>query len=1059
MADQLQSLKLEISKYALLDTYERISFHKILGILKTENGMRILLKELNEDPLVRESAILTLRDFNSIDVQNSFLPLLGKKITGIEKEYILEYFEKFGTADIIQKIIEFIEQNKNDNDKPEVLSKAFKVLSSVGKESEDVKSYLKIIASNPDNAEYLRSYAIVALSVFVDIVIPGANEERSFLEEILREENEEIVCSAYNSLSLLNDSITAKIQKNRKEDEELFTYSPEQQDRAVLDIRVLIGKMTPRFEAYSSRVKIAILNAMISSSHRELLIYVMKALTSNDPELVDMTLNLILINAGKLTDPDKLFRNLISLSIDSPGGNKIICEIFIRFFTGLKETRRNMLFKDKMYNYLVVTLETYFETYRKDFMVAEVMEKDYPENVRKIRQFILRKFTPSFKKRILSFLKSTDVTMLDNVLTGISDFIPFISEKEEDELTCLIESLYDKDLKSREVSAARIEDINFEKRYIKDRIIRLCSIIGHLKIENAASPLVIIYNYLKKYTDAEILDAVSYALSMLNYSYMLGELEVQLSTGDIAEQQKAVQYLSLFSDQRSLNIILEYLKQNPDNDSDIVVSLLYSLLRQNIFGNITADSILKEIIKHNPNQKIKSLAILSLGRCGREPDIVFLDEQFNILKNNMPKEAIVQAIEYISDHAIDINLRPVKKLLLEYVKDPGIKVRIYSCYLLLKIGSTNALRSIMDMMKIKNKVIQREIIALFSNLKSNVFAYFCISLLKEEYGISGDIMSLLRLLPVEELKEIDHFIINIFKKMEFPGMKNTGSGGDLKYDNEEFPGDDKIILNIDIINFREKISDISIIGLILLYQQISDLIISEITNNNGVLSKIAGGRILAYFDNPTDTANTTLKIKDNLIRYNYVRLPADRLTVNILAVKGNVRIINEEIMNLDISKEGTWRFMPVLDRVILDGYIIKSIGGNFYSAPLPNMDIERVIFSDNLYELISPVNFKNISGRILEEIKREIEARRIKEAEFEKEVREQKQRSKSSVAIAYAQALDDLGRTLKEELGNVNKYIQKRTTDRELITNVEKMLSNVYKRYFVEKSKIFSEIE
>ena len=143
----------------------------------------------------------------------------------------------------------------------------------------------------------------------------------------------------------------------------------------------------------------------------------------------------------------------------------------------------------------------------------------------------------------------------------------------------------------------------------------------------------------------------------------------------------------------------------------------------------------------------------------------------------------------------------------------------------------------------------------------------------------------------------------------------------------------------------------------------------------------------------------------------------------------------------------------------MDKFIIDSIGTSYLSAPLPNMDFTKSVFSDNLYELLSPINFKDVSGRILEDIKREIDARRIKEIELEKEVREQRQRSKSSVTIAYAQALDDLGRTLKEDLGNINKYIQKRTTDRELMANVEKMLSNVYKRYFVEKSKIFSEMD
>ena len=76
-------------------------------------------------------------------------------------------------------------------------------------------------------------------------------------------------------------------------------------------------------------------------------------------------------------------------------------------------------------------------------------------------------------------------------------------------MTCslLMEVLLDKDRKSRENSASRLEDLNFEKLYLRNRIVRLCRIIGMLRIDEAASVLVNIYNYLKKYPDTDILDA------------------------------------------------------------------------------------------------------------------------------------------------------------------------------------------------------------------------------------------------------------------------------------------------------------------------------------------------------------------------------------------------------------------------------------------------------------------------------------------------------------------------------------------------------------------------
>ncbi|MBN2402321.1 MAG: hypothetical protein JXN64_07955 [Spirochaetes bacterium] len=1060
--DQLQTLKLEISKNAKLLPYERIAFHKIFSLTRTDNGMQILLKELNSIPLVRESAVLTLKEFNYKEVRSAFLILLKKQISDTEKIYIFENFKKFGTPDILPVIIDYIEKNKTNNDALPVLLHAFNVLRTIGGNSVEVKNFLKATVQNKELSDNLRSLAIIALSAFKDIVVPTEKDNKSFLEDLLKEDSEEIVCAAYNSMSLLNDNIIALMQKIKKDEDEIFTYSPEKDDRAILDIRVLIGKMTARFDSYSDRSKIALINAMISSNHRELLIYTMKMLTSNDQKLTNMTLDLILANTQKLLDPDKLFRNLISLSIDSPRGNELIVNIFERYFNNLKEIRRNMLFKDKLYNYLVVTLETYFENYRKNFMIAEVMEKNFPENFQKIRHFILSKFTPDYKRKIINYLKSSDPSLLNNILAEIAEITPFIRDTEKEGLKYFLEILYEKDIKSREISASRIEDLDFEKRYLKERIIRICDIIGKLKIDNAASPLVIIYNYIKKYTDKEIFDAVSNALSMLNYSYMLGELEVQLSTGDEAEQIKAVQYLSLFSDQRLLNVILDYLKQHTSDDSQIIIMLLNKLLRHDLFGNVTADSVLKEIIEKNSNQEIKKLSILCLGKCAREADIQFFDQQFDLLKDNTAKEAVVQAIEHIMNYGLEINKRPIKNLLTEYIKDPGINVRIYASYLLIKLGNINALKSIMDMMTIKNRKIQREIILLFGNLKSAEFGYFLISLLKDEYAVSSDIIAYLSLLPDEELKEIDHFISNIFKKHEFINVKETDPmGTDAKWQQVNGFSEGKYyLLNIEINKLPEKIKSLNVIETMMLYQEINSNVISVIVKSHGAIACITNGKILAFFDDPFAVSNSALLINHNLKKFNSARLPADRIDVFLQILSQDIKIINGEMINLNESKIQYLNSLPVYNRIILDEEIRNLIAYDFYSDPLPDMAYSKCAISDNFHEMINPINFLKLSKIFIDELSIEISKKQKKDIELETEIKQkQKQQNKSPIAIAYGQALDDLGRILKDDLNEVNKYIQKRTTDRELLTHVSKMLSNVYKRFFVEKSKIFSEIE
>ena len=58
---------------------------------------------------------------------------------------------------------------------------------------------------------------------------------------------------------------------------------------------------------------------------------------------------------------------------------------------------------------------------------------------------------------------------------------------------------------------------------------------------------------------------------------------------------------------------------------------------------------------------------------------------------------------------------------------------------------------------------------------------------------------------------------------------------------------------------------------------------------------------------------------------------------------------------------------------------------------------------------------------------------------------------------AYASKMDEIGRMLKHELVELNKYVSRRSTDRELNRNVEKIISNIHKRYMLEVSKTVME--
>jgi hypothetical protein len=189
------------------------------------------------------------------------------------------------------------------------------------------------------------------------------------------------------------------MDKYRSEENEMFTKTPPENDNFLLNIRVLLSKYTSHFDYYSTETKNSYIKALLASNHREYIIYIMKALTSTNSALIDSTLFTLLNNIQILTNPDKLFRSLISMPSVTNRDDTIIEDIFISFFSNMPKTRNNNLIKDKIYNYIVVMLDSFFENYRKNHMIPEIVEKDHVQEFQIIRKFILEKFNPKIKKK------------------------------------------------------------------------------------------------------------------------------------------------------------------------------------------------------------------------------------------------------------------------------------------------------------------------------------------------------------------------------------------------------------------------------------------------------------------------------------------------------------------------------------------------------------------------------------------------------------------------------------------------------------------------------------
>ena len=109
------------------------------------------------------------------------------------------------------------------------------------------------------------------------------------------------------------------------------------------------------------------------------------------------------------------------------------------------------------------------------------------------------------------------------------------------------------------------------------------------------------------------------------------------------------------------------------------------------------------------------------------------------------------------------------------------------------------------------------------------------------------------------------------------------------------------------------------------------------------------------------------------------------------------------------------------------------------------------------YEVLNPINFFRLADAFLEVLQAELESRQKEQARMEEEMKNLRRGVKSPSSAAVSRDLENLGNKLKESLTEIEKYIQRRSTDRELNKNVQKMLNNTYNMYKVEISRIIIE--
>jgi DNA repair ATPase RecN len=97
------------------------------------------------------------------------------------------------------------------------------------------------------------------------------------------------------------------------------------------------------------------------------------------------------------------------------------------------------------------------------------------------------------------------------------------------------------------------------------------------------------------------------------------------------------------------------------------------------------------------------------------------------------------------------------------------------------------------------------------------------------------------------------------------------------------------------------------------------------------------------------------------------------------------------------------------------------------------------------------------SENILETMKDEDEKKKQIQQQIDEELKKMKLKKSEGSSAAMSRELEAIGDNLKKNLDEIERYVQRRSTDRELLRNVRKMLANTYDFFKVDISRIIIE--
>ena len=199
---------------------------------------------------------------------------------------------------------------------------------------------------------------------------------------------------------------------------------------------------------------------------------------------------------------------------------------------------------------------------------------------------------------------------------------------------------------------------------------------------------------------------------------------------------------------------------------------------------------------------------------------------------------------------------------------------------------------------------------------------------------------------------------------------------------------------------------------------------------------------------------TAYRIERNIAAYNALRTEDRNIVLYLQLITETVKIINDEIIEFPLHVEEMPGGLPLQNKVMADRATMELLSDGYSLREIPQMVLSYNGFSVSFFELLNPVNFTQLSEQLVKSIREEEEKRELMQQQIEAELKKIKRGGRASSSASIARGLDDLSQQLLSQLDEIDRYVQKRSTDRELIKNVRTMLNNVHNLYRVEVSRL-----